>query len=234
MIKDNVVKVQSDIAAACRSAGRDPLEVALVAVTKFVPVEVIAEAIAAGIEHIAENRVQEAQKKFPALLAQNPRVTGHIIGHLQTNKVKDALAVAHLIQSVDSARLADEIDKQAAKLNKTADILVQVNTAREPQKSGAAPEEALGLIEYISKLEHVRVLGLMAMAPLTDDEGMIRRAFSDLRDIRDNVLKSFSGHPKVNMKYLSMGMSSDMRIAIEEGSNMVRVGSMIFHQKGTP
>ena len=228
MIKDNVLKVCNDIADACRRAGRDPSEVTLVAVTKFAPVEAIAEAIAAGVEHIAENRVQEAQKKFPGLLARYPHVTGHIIGHLQTNKARDAIQAAGLIQSVDSTRLADEINKQAAKLNKASDILEQFNTGREPQKSGAAPEEALGLIEHISRLEHVRVMGLMAMAPFTEDEGIVRKAFSDLRDIRDHVLKGFSGHAKVNMKYLSMGMSSDMRIAIEEGSSMVRVGSAIF------
>ncbi len=228
MIKDNVVKVQTDIAAACRAAGRDPSQVTLVAVTKSASVETIAEAVSAGIEHIAENRVQEAERKFPGLIAQNPRLTGHIIGHLQTNKAGDALKVAGLIQSVDSARLADEIEKQVAKLGRTADILVQVNTAREPQKSGATPEKAFALMEHISGLKHVRVLGLMAMAPLAQDEGVIRKAFSELRDIRDGVLKRFSGNPKVNMKYLSMGMSSDYKIAIAQGSNMVRIGSAIF------
>ena len=228
MVKDNVIKVRGEIAAVCRAAGRDPGEVTLVAVSKFVPVEAIAEAISAGIEHIAENRVQEAVKKFPGIIAVHPQVRGHIIGHLQTNKAKDAVMAASLIQSIDSARLADEVDKQAAKLGKTADILVQFNTAREPQKFGAAPQEALGLIEHISKLEHVRVLGLMAMAPFTEDEGIIREAFSGLRDIRADMVKHFTGHARVNMKHLSMGMSSDMRIAIEEGSNMVRVGSAIF------
>ncbi|MDO8675976.1 MAG: YggS family pyridoxal phosphate-dependent enzyme [Candidatus Omnitrophota bacterium] len=228
MIKDNVAKVRADIAVACRAAGRDPSQVILVAVTKSVPVHVIAQAVSAGIEHIAENQVQEAEKKFPDLIAKDPHLTGHIIGHLQTNKAGDALKVAGLIQSVDSARLADEIEKQAAKLGRTADILVQVNTAREPQKHGAAPEKVFALMEHISGLKHVRVLGLMAMAPLTEDEGRVRKAFSDLRDIRDGVSKRFSGNSKVNMKYLSMGMSSDYRIAIQEGSTMVRIGSAIF------
>ena len=234
MIKDNVAKVRADIAAVCRIAGRDPSQVILVAVTKLASVEAIDEAVSAGIEHIAENRVREAEKKFPGLIAKNPRLTGHIIGHLQANKAGDALKVAGLIQSVDRARLADEIEKQAAKLGRTADILVQVNTAREPQKSGAAPEKAFALIEHISGLEHVRVLGLMAMAPFTEDEGIIRKTFSELRDIRDGVLKRFSGDPKVNMKYLSMGMSSDYRIAIEEGSNKVRIGSAIFSRGDPP
>ena len=228
MIRDNVIKVRADINAACRVAGRDSSQVTLVAVTKSALVGAIAEAVSAGIEHIAENRVQDAEKKFPGLIARHPRLTGHIIGHLQTNKAGDAVKVAGLIQSVDSSRLADAIEKQAAKLGRTADILVQVNTAREPQKSGAAPEEAFALMEHISGLEHVRVLGLMAMAPLTEDEGRIRKTFSELRDIRDGVFKRFSGHPKVSMKYLSMGMSSDYKIAIAEGSNMVRIGSAIF------
>ncbi len=228
MVRDNVIKVRGEIAAACRCVGRGPSEVTLVAVTKSASVEAIAEAIAAGIEHIAENRVQDAQKKFPGLLVRYPRLTRHIIGHVQTRKAKDAVALAALIQSVDGARLADEIEKQAARSGKTAEVLVQFNTAREPQKSGAAPGDALGLIEHISGLEHVRVLGLMTMAPLTADEGIVRKAFSDLRDIRDDVLKRFSAHARVNMKYLSMGMSSDFRIAIQEGSTMVRIGSAIF------
>ncbi len=228
MIKDNVLKVQNEIADACRLAGRNPGEVTLVAVTKFAPLEAIAEAITAGIHHIAENRVQEAEKKFPILLSQYPQVTGHIIGHLQTNKAKDAIHVAGLIQSVDSPRLADEIAKHAAKAGKTTDILVQFNTANEPQKFGAAPEDAFKLMEHIAALSNVRVLGLMAMAPFTEDEGMIRKAFSDLREIRDGISKRFSGNAKIAMTHLSMGMSADYRIAIQEGSTMVRVGSAIF------
>ena len=228
MIKDNVVKIQNDIATACRAAGRRPDEVTLVAVTKFAPVEAIAEAIAAGVQHIAENRVQEAEKKFPDLIAQYPNLTTHIIGHVQTNKAKDAVAAAGIIQSVDSARLADEIEKHAAKSGKNAQILVQFNTAQEPQKFGAASSDALGLIEHMATLAHVHVLGLMAMAPFTEDEGIIRKAFSDLRGLRDTIHKRFAETANIKMKYLSMGMSSDYRIAIEEGSNMVRVGSAIF------
>lgn len=228
MIKDNVIKIRSEIVEACRSTGRNHGEVTLVAVTKFAPLEAVQEAIDAGVMHVAENRVQEAESKFPPLLAKNPQLKSHIIGHLQTNKAKDAIQVCSLIQSVDSLKLANEIEKQAAKLGKTVDILVQFNTAREEQKFGAAPEEAYALIESISQLAHVQIKGLMTMAPFTEDEGIVRKTFSDLRSIRDGIQQRFQGNLKVNMGILSMGMSGDYKIAIAEGSTMVRVGSAIF------
>ncbi len=228
MIKDNIFKIKAEIEHVCKSIGRDPKEIILIGVTKTAPIEAIQEAIDAGIAHVAENRVQEAEAKFPQLLAKNPQLTTHIIGHLQTNKAKDAIKVASLIQSVDSLKLAAEIEKQAAKLNKTVNILVQFNTAREEQKFGAVPQEANALIEAIAQLPHVQILGLMCMAPYTEDQSIIRKTFSDLRGIRDGIIKQFSGNAKIQMKFLSMGMSSDYRIALEEGSNMVRVGSAIF------
>jgi len=230
MIKDNVLKCQEQIKEACRCAGRDPQEVILVAVTKYAPLEAIQEAIDSGICHIAENRVQEAEKKFPNLLAQNPQVCRHIIGHLQTNKAKDAMKVCSLIQSVDSFKLANEIEKHSAKAEKTVDILVQFNTAAEEQKFGADPKEALSLIESLSHLSHVSIKGLMCMAPYTEDQGVIRKAFADLRGIRDNIRQRFAGHSRVETGILSMGMSGDYKIAIEEGSTMVRVGSAIFKE----
>ena len=162
------------------------------------------------------------------LLARNPQIKCHIIGHLQTNKVKDAIKICSLIQSVDSFKLAQEIEKQAMKEGKTVEILVQFNTAREEQKFGAAPLEAHALIESISRLSFVRIKGLMCMAPFTEDQGIIRKTFSDLRGIRDDAKARFAGHPHVDMGILSMGMSSDYKIAIEEGSTMVRLGSAIF------
>ena len=228
MVKENVLNVRRQIQQACQQAGRDPKEVTLVAVTKLAPLEAIQEAIDSGITDIAENRVQEAEKKFPSLLAKNSQIHSHIIGHLQTNKAKDAIKVCSMIQSVDSLKLAAEIEKQATKLDKTVKVLVQFNTAREQQKSGAAPEEALNLVEQISQLGHVRIKGLMCMAPYTDDQGVIRKAFSDLRLIHDQIKSRFTGHPSISTGILSMGMSGDYKIAIEEGSTMVRVGSAIF------
>jgi len=228
MIQSKVRKVFSDIESICHQANRDPRDVIVVGVTKFVPLEVIQEAIDAGIGHIAENRVQEAEKKFPLLLEKNPQIKSHIIGHLQTNKARDAIMACSLIQSVDSLKLAQEIEKQASKIGRPVDVLVQFNTAHEEQKFGAEPQEAIALIESISQLSLVHIKGLMCMAPYTEDQGIIRKTFSDLRLIRDDIKIRFAGHPRVDMGILSMGMSSDYKIAIEEGSTMVRVGSAIF------
>ncbi|MDE1920957.1 MAG: YggS family pyridoxal phosphate-dependent enzyme [Candidatus Omnitrophica bacterium] len=228
MVRDNVQKILSEIEASCRKAGREAREVTLVGVTKTVGADVIQEAIGAGIKHIAENRVQEAENKFPSLLAKNPHIKTHIIGHLQTNKARDVIKVCSLLQSVDSLKLAFEIEKQAAKSGRVVDILVQFNTAHEEQKFGADPVQAQVLIEGISQLEHVRIKGLMCMAPYTEDQGIIRKTFSDLRGIRESIKTRFAGHPRVDMGILSMGMSGDYQIAIEEGSTMVRIGSAIF------
>jgi PLP dependent protein len=228
MIKENVGKVISEVERACRRAGRHPEDVTIVGVTKQVSLPEIQEAIDAGIAHIAENRVQEARLKFPWLLEHNGHLKAHMIGHLQTNKVKDAIQVCSLIQSVDTFKLAQEIDKQAARNAKPVDILVQFNCAREEQKFGAPLEDANTLIENISRLEHVHTRGVMGMAPLTEDEGTIRKTFSDLRGIQDDLKARFAGHPRVDMGILSMGMSDDYKIAIAEGSTMVRIGRAIF------
>ena len=230
MIQDKVRKVFSDIEEMCRKINRNPKDITVVGVTKLVGLEVVQEAIDAGIRHIAENRVQEAESKFPWLKAKNPQIKCHLIGHLQTNKAKDAIKVCSLIQSVDSLKLAREIEKQAAKKGQSVEILVQFNTAGEEQKFGADPSGSHALIESISRLSFVRIKGLMCMAPFGEDQGIIRKTFSDLRVIRDTTKSRFDGHPHVDMGILSMGMSSDYKIAIEEGSTMVRVGSAIFKE----
>jgi PLP dependent protein len=228
MVQNKVRKIFSDVEEICRRTNRSPQDVSVVAVTKYVPLELIQEAVEAGIGHIAENRVQEAENKFPLLLAKYPHIKTHIIGHLQSNKARDAIRVCSLIQSVDSLKLAQEIEKQAAKTKQHVDILVQFNTAQEEQKFGADPKEAEALIDSISQLSFIHIKGLMCMAPYTEDAGIIRKTFSDLRDIRNDIKTRFAGHPQVDMGILSMGMSGDYKIAIEEGSTMVRVGSAIF------
>ena len=225
MVKDNISQTLSDISLICQRLGRNPEDITLVCVTKFATVSMIEEALQSGIAHIGENKVQEALKKYSAL---KTKVTRHMIGHLQTNKVKDALDIFDVIQSVDSLKLAQELDKQAVKLNKTTDILIQVNTSNEGQKSGVGPDETLSLIEGILKLTHVRILGLMTMAMLTKDEQAIRGCFKELRALKVEADKKFEGAPRFSMQYLSMGMSGDYTIAIEEGANMVRVGTAIF------
>jgi len=228
MIKENVGKVLANVENACRHATRYTKDITVVGVTKYAPVEAIQEAIDAGIVHIAENRVQEARIKFPPLLEHNRYLKAHLIGHLQTNKVKEAISLCSLIQSVDSFKLAEEIEKQAAKNAQVVEVLVQFNCAREEQKFGAMPEDANTLIESMSHLIHLQIKGVMGMAPYTEDQGLIRKTFSDLRLIRDTIKTRFAGHPRVDMGILSMGMSSDYKIAIEEGTTMIRVGSAIF------
>ena len=229
-IRENILRVREEIARVCQKIGRDPKEITLVGVTKFAPVEAIQEAINAGVTDIAENKVQEGLKKYPGL--QSPSGQGalkrHLIGHLQTNKVKDALKIFDLIQSVDSLKLAQEVEKQALKLNRSIDILVQVNIAGEEQKFGTDKQGALSLIADTLKLKNIHILGLMTMAPFTEDQKIVRDCFKSLRELRDQVVRDFTGNSNIEMKYLSMGMSGDFKIALEEGSNMIRVGSAIF------
>jgi pyridoxal phosphate enzyme (YggS family) len=228
MIKDNLSRVFDHIASVCERVGRDPREITLVGATKYASAGQIQEAVEAGLKHIGENRVQDAQSKFPALDQLKVKAVRHMIGHLQTNKVKQALQFFDLIQSVDSVRLADEIEKEAAKLAKTVDILVEVNASGEEQKFGVHPNEVPGLIHEINRCPHIRLVGLMTMAPLTEEKGRIRRCFRDLRELFDAVEEDFADHERVDMKYLSMGMTSDYEIALEEGANMIRIGRAIF------
>jgi len=230
MIHDQLSRIEAQIATICRNLGRDPEEIALVGVSKYADSRQIKEAVGAGLTHIGENKVQEAAKKFSVLEEVGKEVTRHMIGHLQTNKVKQALLTFDMIQSVDSLKLATEIDKQAHKLDRVVDILIQVNTSGEEQKYGLSPQETAALIEQIINLKHIRVLGLMTIAPLTDDEGVIRRSFQDLKSLSDQIKDKFSAD-NVSMKYLSMGMTNDFKIALEEGSNMLRIGRAIFSVK---
>ncbi len=228
MIKDRLLHIQENIAKVCAGIKRNPADIILVGVTKFANVEGIQEALKCGLIHIAENKVQEAQKKFLALNISEREVTKHMIGHLQTNKVKAALKIFDMIQSVDSLNLAKEIDREAQKLNKAVDILIQVNTSEEKQKFGVEKGETLKLIEDIIPYEHLRILGLMTMAPYQGDPKMIRQCFRDLKVIKEKVFQQFQNHPQVQMQYLSMGMTDDYEIAIEEGANMLRIGRAIF------
>lgn len=227
MIRENILRLRDDISLICRQLGRNPQEITFVAVTKFASLEDIKEAIALGVSHIGENKVQEAKRKFSELPCEL-RITRHMIGHLQSNKAKEAVRIFDCIQSVDSEKLAMAIDKEAGALKKTTDILIQVNTSGEAQKFGISKDLALGLLEKTVLLKHVNVTGLMTIGPLTEDETAVRNCFKELRLLRDRIVKEFSGAGNVQMKFLSMGMSLDYKIALEEGSNMVRIGSRIF------
>jgi pyridoxal phosphate enzyme (YggS family) len=221
-VSDRIAEVTRRIQAACERAGRDPREVTLVAVTKTVPPERVQEAVAAGVKILGENRVQEAAAKAPAV----PGAVWHLVGHLQTNKVKKALSIFQMIQSVDTLALAAEIDKRAAEAGRSVDVLVEVNTSGEATKFGARPEECVDLVGEMSHLRRISVKGLMTIGAFTSDDGTVRACFRRLRDLRERIQSAkLEGVP---MEYLSMGMTSDFEIAIEEGSNMLRIGTGIF------
>lgn len=224
MIAEKLHEVEAKIAAAkARRAKTLTDDVMLVAVTKNHDVAAMREAIDAGATQVGENRVQEAQGKYETL---DRTVTWHLIGHLQTNKAKQAVKFFDLIHSVDSEHLARAIDKEAAKLGKVQDILVQVNVAKEAQKSGVMEEDLRSLMNLCDELSNVRVLGLMFIAPDYEDRERCRPLFRHMHEIflaaKDIPWKTS------NIKCLSMGMSHDYEIAIEEGANIVRVGTAIF------
>ncbi|MFZ1947955.1 MAG: YggS family pyridoxal phosphate-dependent enzyme [bacterium] len=226
-IGSRIDEVKRRIAAACRRAGRDPADVRLVAVTKTVPVERIQQAVDAGLTLLGENRVQEAASKTDRVMGD---VTWHLVGHLQTNKVKKAVATFSMIQSVDSLELAREIDRRVADFGgagaKRMDALVEVNTSGEATKFGVRPEECVDLVAKIAELMHVSVKGLMTIGAFTPDDEAVRACFKRLRDLRERIQDARIEN--ASMDYLSMGMTSDFEAAIEEGSNMVRIGTAIF------
>ncbi|MFH1710314.1 MAG: YggS family pyridoxal phosphate-dependent enzyme [bacterium] len=226
-IAENIKLVRSRIELAAKRAGRDPNSIKLVAATKDVPAGLIEEAVRAGVTDIGENRVQEAKQKFDVL--KGLPVTWHMIGHLQTNKVKSALDVFSVIQSVDSERLMDEISNRA---QKDIGIFIEVNTSEEKSKFGVSTEGAVQLARRISGLKNLKLTGLMTVGPLTCDGSNTRKSFRSLSGLFDQIKRL--NLPSVELKYLSMGMSQDFEAAIEEGSNLVRIGRAIFgipHQR---
>ncbi|MBI2095076.1 MAG: YggS family pyridoxal phosphate-dependent enzyme [Candidatus Omnitrophica bacterium] len=221
-IAERVAQVRERIEAAARRSGRSAGEITLVAVTKGVSAEGIKAARAAGLSFFGENRVQEAAAKIPA----GSPGEWHMIGHLQTNKVAEAVRMFQMVQSVDSVRLAGKIDEECARADRTMPVLFEVNVAGEAQKYGFKPEEIYAALDAAERLGRLRLVGLMGMAPNSAEAGPRREAFKKLRNIF-NVLKSIKKE-NVEMRYLSMGMSDDFEPAIEEGSNMVRIGRAIF------
>ena len=221
-IADNLSRVRERISAAAARAGTDEDEIALIAVTKTVDVPRILEAVEAGVTDIGENYVQDSVRKFEIIGKSVPR--WHMIGHLQTNKVRQAVPIFYSIQTVDSIGLAKEIGKRSTAIGKCTEVLVEVNISGEASKFGVQPEQALALCESASLIEGVELRGLMGIAPFVQDEAAIRRSFRLLKGLWDRL-------PNANQWWLSMGMSSDFEIAIEEGSNMVRIGTAIFGER---
>jgi hypothetical protein len=225
-IKRNIGEVLGRIGAALARAGRQSEAVTLVAVTKNVPAARILEAREAGLAQFGENRIQEARQKIPVLPGD---LRWHMIGHLQSNKVKDAVSLFDMIQSVDSAELASEVARRAVLLGRTAKVLVQVNTSGEKTKHGVEPDGVQQLLDRIETLEGIEVSGLMTIGPLTGNTGEIRASFARLRRIFEEI--SAMAYRRSRMDLLSMGMTDDFEIALEEGSNMLRIGRAIFGER---
>jgi len=225
-IAENLKTVLDRIAAAARRAGRDPSSVKLVVVTKTVDPERISEAVAAGATILGENRVQEAKEKIETL----GRVARwHLIGTLQKNKAKYAVKLFDLIHSVDSLALAREIDKQASKIGKIQDILIEVNIAGEESKSGVVFKDTPALIREAATLKKISIKGVMTMPPFSDNAEDSRPYFKKLGEMTRVIAQE--NIPNVSMKELSMGMSGDFEVAVEEGATMVRVGTAIFGER---
>ena len=223
-LEDNLKKVRDEIAETALKSGRDPREVKLMAVTKTVSVELINHAIACGVDLIGENKVQELLSKYDKYNLDNCSL--QFIGHLQTNKVRQIIDKVDLIQSVDSIKLASEISKQALKINKNCDVLVEVNIGREENKSGVMPEQLEELLCQIAELDGISVKGLMAIPPICESSQKISEFFNKMHNIFIDI--SQKKLDNIDMNILSMGMSADYYEAVLAGANMVRVGSALF------
>ncbi len=203
------------------------------AVIKNIPTELVFQALGAGVTDLGENRIQEAQARYRLIREKFPGVAYHMIGHLQRNKVGQALDMFDIIQSVDSVRLLEEINKRAqpdgGQATKFVPILIEVNTSGETSKFGIEPEKTIELVRLASTFDKIKVRGLMAVGPLVADPDKIRPSFRKLRDLRDQI--AAQGFPGVEMEWLSMGMSDDFEVAVEEGSNMLRIGRVIFGER---
>ena len=226
MITENLEQVRKNIQNACRSVGRDPEEVTLIAVSKTKPVELLQEAYQAGARDFGENKVQEIMDKYPQLPSD---IRWHMIGHLQRNKVKYIVDKAAMIHSVDSLRLAQTIEQEAAKHDVQVPILLEVNVAEEDSKFGLKMDEVLPLIEAIAEFPHIRVCGLMTIAPYVENAEENRMFFRQLKKLSvDIAAKNINN---VSMSVLSMGMTGDYQVAVQEGATMVRVGTGIFGER---
>lgn len=226
MIRENLEKVQNNISIACTKANRSANDVTLIAVSKTKPVELLQEAYDAGVRDFGENKVQEIMDKYDKLPSD---IRWHMIGHLQRNKVKYIIDKVVLIHSVDSLRLAEEISKQAQKHNLTMPILIELNIGAEDTKFGTSLEEAIALVKEISLLPNIQIKGLMTVAPFVDDAEENRHYFNAMKHLSVDIMKE--NIDNVCMDILSMGMTGDYEVAVEEGATMVRVGTGIFGER---
>jgi len=225
-IAKNWKRIQERIAEAAINSGRNFNEIKIVAVSKTFPAEIIEEAVEAGVTIIGENRIQEAWQKYQRL---GNIASWHLIGHLQTNKVKRAIQIFDVIHSVDSLHLAEEISRRCEQRNKDVEILLEVKTSDESTKFGISSNQALELARKVVTLPHLRLTGLMTIGKFTSNEKEVRECFQMLRQVKDQINSNINSHKPIH--HLSMGMSHDFEWAIEEGATMVRIGTAIFGQR---
>ncbi len=227
-IKENVHSILSEVKKIALESQREVSEIKVIAVTKTHPSSMINEVINSGIEIFAENKVQEAEQKIPDITA--PFKEFHFIGHLQSNKINKVLKLnPDLIHSIDKVNTAEKLNEACAKLNRIQRILIEVNTSGEISKNGVSPDDLMKAIEDISQMDHLRIEGLMTIGALSEDEGITRNCFRELKQLSEQVKqKNFKN---TNMIHLSMGMSHDFRIAIEEGATFIRIGTLFFGER---
>jgi pyridoxal phosphate enzyme (YggS family) len=223
-IRENIDDIVKKIEAACKKVGRNPNDITLIAVSKTVESPKVREAFAAGVDNLGENRVQELVKKYEDL--KDIDIKWHMIGHLQKNKVKYIIDKTVLIHSVESLSLAEEIDKRAKKAGIVANVLIELNIGEEESKFGIKEENVYDFVKSMEEFENIKVSGLMTVAPFCENPEDVRWVFKKMKDIYDKI--SAMNLKNAEMKYLSMGMTNDFEIAIEEGSNMIRIGTAIF------
>jgi pyridoxal phosphate enzyme (YggS family) len=222
---DRISAVRARIAAAAARAGRDPAGVELLGASKEMPPERLRLAVAAGLRHLGENRVQEARGKVEALADLEPRPTWHMIGHLQSNKARHAVRLFEWVHSVDSVALAGELDRRRDGVGRPLQVLVEVNTTGEDSKYGVTPEACLDVLAEVAGFANLRLRGLMTLGRWSPDPDEARASFRLLRELRDRARERY---PELSLDHLSMGMSGDFEVAVEEGATWVRVGTAIF------
>jgi pyridoxal phosphate enzyme (YggS family) len=223
LLRERLAEVNGRLAETCRRAGRQRSEVTLVAVTKTISAEVAGALPHLGVTDLGESRPQQLWKKAAAVAAP---ICWHLVGHLQRNKIERTLPLVHLIHSVDSLRLLEALDREAVRIGRTVEVLLEVNMSKEPQKHGLPSDDVAGLVPSIARLQSVHVRGLMTMAALADAE-RCRPTFAALRELRDRLLREWP--PPHSLAQLSMGMSNDYEVAVEEGATLVRLGTALFH-----
>ncbi len=231
-VEENLKVIRQRIKDACERVGRNPDEIEIIPVTKTVAPERMKEAIKLGFTSVGENRIQEAEEKIEQMKGNEFFPDWHFIGHLQSNKVKNVVQFASMIQSMDRVKIARRLNRELKKLDRTMDVLIQVNVSGEDSKYGIQPGKSASFIKEIANFERLNIKGLMTIGLFSDDWPKVRLGFRRLREIRDEI--EALGIENVSMRYLSMGMTNDFELAIEEGANMVRIGRALFGERMTP